>query len=393
MAIGMGKIARVTYHSQTQVLAVFDDMTYAWFCNEIKLRYEELSDVDFLLFYAQPNCPLCRLRCDDDVKLMFDCLLFQNIMVVDVLVSDISVESSCNVSVTSTGQSSLEFTGVSTGQSCSSNIMDSDDDEAENEGEFRTIGASSYLTKEWIGYIRRVGQRFEGGVNDFREKLCKYAIEMGFVFRYKKNEPKRVRAVCANKDSAGCNWMVFATLCTTNGAFYIRKLRNVHTCQGVLRRSKSVLMVSKVVSSIVKDRLVDDPNLRPIDIRKQVKQLYGLDVSYKTAWKGKEIAKQIVHGDDFYSYQHLVSYCKAVEESNPNSYCILECHPVTNQFRRIFMCFGGCAAGFKCCRPLLFIDATHIKNKYKGQLLGATGKNGNEGDSDSFSFSFHLYVC
>ena len=76
MAIGRGKIVRVTYHSQTKLIVVFEDMTYAWFCNENILRYEEFSDVDFLLFYAYPIYPLCRLQCDDDVKLMFDFFLF-----------------------------------------------------------------------------------------------------------------------------------------------------------------------------------------------------------------------------------------------------------------------------------------------------------------------------
>ncbi|KAK9902428.1 hypothetical protein M0R45_001667 [Rubus argutus] len=35
--------------------------------------------------------------------------------------------------------------------------------------------------------------------------------------------------------------------------------------------------------------------------------------------------------------------------------------------------------GFGSCRPILFIDATFVKNKYKGQLIGATAKDANQG--------------
>ncbi|XP_039131868.1 uncharacterized protein LOC120268609 [Dioscorea cayenensis subsp. rotundata] len=60
---------------------------------------------------------------------------------------------------------------------------------------------------------------------------------------------------------------------------------------------------------------------------------------------GKEVAKGILHGSDVASYDLLIWY-----------------------------------AGFKCgCRPMLFLDGTHLLGKYGGILLGATAKDGNEG--------------
>ena len=39
---------------------------------------------------------------------------------------------------------------------------------------------------------------------EFREKLAKFAIEVGFLFTYVRNDKERVIADCSNKKSQGC---------------------------------------------------------------------------------------------------------------------------------------------------------------------------------------------
>ncbi|KAL7194959.1 hypothetical protein ACSBR1_035214 [Camellia fascicularis] len=48
-------------------------------------------------------------------------------------------------------------------------------------------------------------------------------------------------------------------------------------------------------------------------------------------------------------------------------------------FQRLFVAFHGCLYGFQFCRPLLFVDGTFLKGRYKGHLLEATSKDGNQG--------------
>ncbi|CAL9031504.1 unnamed protein product, partial [Prunus brigantina] len=115
------------------------------------------------------------------------------------------------------------------------------------------------------------------------------------------------------------------------------------------------------------------------EIIHEFKDYYGIDISYYHAWFGKELAKLNVHGDESKSFNKLVWYADAVKETNPGSLCTLECEAGINCFRRFFVSFGGCIAGFQYCIPLLFIDATFLKSKYKGQLLCTSGKNGNQG--------------
>ena len=43
------------------------------------------------------------------------------------------------------------------------------------------------------------------------------------------------------------------------------------------------------------------------------------------------------------------------------------------------MSFKACIEGFNYCRPLLFVDGTFLKGRYKGNILSATAKDGNQG--------------
>ena len=48
------------------------------------------------------------------------------------------------------------------------------------------------LGSGWSQEIRCVGQEFQGGVVEFWKSLIKYAIEIGFQFKYVKNDNERV---------------------------------------------------------------------------------------------------------------------------------------------------------------------------------------------------------
>ena len=48
-----------------------------------------------------------------------------------------------------------------------------------------------------------------------------------------------------------------------------------------------------------------------------------------------------------------------------------------NKFQRLFLYHSAYASGFGYCRPLLGLDGTHLKSKYKGILLAATATDAN----------------
>lgn len=76
------------------------------------------------------------------------------------------------------------------------------------------------------------------------------------------------------------------------------------------------------------------------------------------------------------SYDLLLWYANKLVEMNLGSIAIMD--KEGEHYRRPFFSFLVCILGFKKgCRPLLFIDGTHLLGKYGGTTLGATGKDGN----------------
>ncbi|XP_073121368.1 uncharacterized protein [Henckelia pumila] len=95
-----------------------------------------------------------------------------------------------------------------------------------------------------------------------------------------------------------------------------------------------------------------------------------------------------IHGTDERCYDRLRWYCDAVKKTNPGSVVECETEPLTKKFRRLFICFHACALGFVSgCRPLIFLDDTHIKNKYKGCILVAVSKYVND---DLFTIAYAI---
>ncbi|KAL7207646.1 hypothetical protein ACSBR1_029569 [Camellia fascicularis] len=79
------------------------------------------------------------------------------------------------------------------------------------------------------------------------------------------------------------------------------------------------------------------------------------------------------------SFDQLKWYNNAVMENNPHSYMNLDFDQQTGRFVRYFISFHACIDGFNHCRSLLFLNGTFLKGKFKGNLLAATAKDGNEG--------------
>ncbi|XP_028123131.1 uncharacterized protein LOC114320217 [Camellia sinensis] len=79
------------------------------------------------------------------------------------------------------------------------------------------------------------------------------------------------------------------------------------------------------------------------------------------------------------SYDEIRWYMDIVMSTNPGSYLRLDYSHQSGRFKRFFVAFNPSIEGFRHCRPLLFIDGTFLKGKYKGTLLTAAAKDGDQG--------------
>ncbi|KAI8523561.1 hypothetical protein RHMOL_Rhmol13G0083900 [Rhododendron molle] len=204
--------------------------------------------------------------------------------------------------------------------------------------EFCRHAETRFLTAGWANLIHEVGQVFIGGVRDFRRSLQRYAIENGFMYDLVKNDKYRVTAKCS---ISSCGWCVHAILDRSSKQFWIKKLVNEHGCGSTYRTNKHKRVTSSLVASEVTSMVQKKNNTSPTDL----------------------------------SFDKLRWYVEAAKIANPGSLLKLEVDPVSKEFSRLFVSFNACITGFNHCRPFLCLDGTHLKGRFKGCLLAATGKD------------------
>ena len=245
------------------------------------------------------------------------------------------------------------------------------------------MGLVSNSLDGWRHCIRGEGQTFKDA-NEFRIVLKNYMVANVRSFVYKKNDSKKIIVVCSDEN---CNWRIYASKHEADKLFGIRNCNLVHTCgEANLRTRGHPKADSTWVANVVKEKLRGEPSYRPCNMFNDIRREYGVELPYHKLWKGKEIAMHDIHGMEKLSYDKLRWYCNAVKRTNPGSVADYEIDPSSQKFRRLFICFSACLLGFlRGCRPLIFLDGTHIKNKYRGCLLSAVCKDPND---DLFTIAY-----
>ena len=104
-------------------------------------------------------------------------------------------------------------------------------------------------------------------------------------------------------------------------------------------------------------------------------------VSHYKIWDAKQKAVATIYGDFDESYVELPRFLTALKDADSSTMfkTNVDSHgvPRTCMFNYVFWGFGPCIEGFKHCRLVISIDATHLYGKYKGKLLISMATNGN----------------
>uniref|UniRef100_A0A0A9D615 PB1 domain-containing protein n=1 Tax=Arundo donax TaxID=35708 RepID=A0A0A9D615_ARUDO len=227
----------------------------------------------------------------------------------------------------------------------------------------------------WDDIIKGVGQEFDN-VKEFRAQLCKYAIGKGFVYRFIKNETTRVTVKCAAE--GGCTWRLHASESSRNKKFVIKKMTDEHTCGGGSGAGQR-RATRQWLTTIIKDKLNDNPLLKPKDLVKELYEEYGVTLTYSQVWRSKEVAQKEMYHAVRETYSHLPWYCERLLETNPGSISLLS-PAVDMKFRRFFVAFHASFHGFVSgCRPLLFLDKVPLKATNEYKLLVAAAVDADDG--------------
>ncbi|KAI8549801.1 hypothetical protein RHMOL_Rhmol06G0053500 [Rhododendron molle] len=323
-------------------------------------KWKDLTEGSFSLSFSVAGHPQCLLECDEDLCVLYALTLSSRTEFVDVAVKDL-----------------VDTNYVGTQVDLPPSFSDNNKSKV-----LKSAG--------WCTAIVGVGQVFVDGAVGFRDALSMYSLFHGFKYVYAKNDAQTVKAVCLERHtSKECKWIVKAKLEMPSGYFVIKQFVGEHTCGDASLSYSSSRSTSSFVSRLVSEDMRSDESKRPVEVMKDMKKDYGVEITYRRAWMAVKKARAHVYGDYMESFKELSWYVGAFRASNPDSMCVLERHD-SDHFKRMFLGFAACKYGFTFCRPILFVDGTFLKSTHNGCLLSACAKDGNQGNI-SLPFLYKQY--
>ncbi|KAI3458545.1 hypothetical protein Pfo_015208 [Paulownia fortunei] len=196
----------------------------------------------------------------------------------------------------------------------------------------------------------------------FKTALREYSIKKGYDFKFIKNESDRITVVCADD----CPFRVHASKMQGSKIFQIKSLRehSIYPRRYKLKSATSIWLANKYLN-----KLIDDPQWKPKAMKKAVRREQNIFVSINQIYRAKWKALEAIEGDHRKDFYKVRGYCGMVKKMNPGSVATIT---------RLFLQYSAQIKGFLAgCRPVIGLDACHLKGSYSGQLMHAIGRDGN----------------
>ncbi|XP_060195187.1 uncharacterized protein LOC132624420 [Lycium barbarum] len=204
--------------------------------------------------------------------------------------------------------------------------------------------------------------------------MANYAIRKRFNFRTERSNAVSYTLVCCLTD---CRWKFRASSIANSEMFRVRSFHDEHTCPLKDKVYSQRQVTSWLIgASVVKPKIANHKRkYTPGDIVDDVKNEYGVDVSYMTAWRAREKAMNELRGEPTESYKKLPGYVYILDKTYPGSHVRMHISQ-QNEFLYLFITLKAFIKGFECCRPIVVVDGSHLKTTYNGTFVSASTLDG-----------------
>ncbi|GJX94629.1 transposase, MuDR, MULE transposase domain protein [Tanacetum coccineum] len=153
---------------------------------------------------------------------------------------------------------------------------------------------------------------------------------------------------------------------------------DIHTCSKTQINPNHRNATMKLLGNILVDKIRDSNRVYKIkDIQHDMRVDWKIDISYKRAWGGRNMALHIINGSHVDSFSQLPYYCYNLKLANEGT--VTHIHTdADGRFEMLYVGFGFAIRSFlRYMRPLIIIDGAHLKGNYLGTNLLAVGMDGN----------------
>ncbi|XP_049359996.1 uncharacterized protein LOC125824641 [Solanum verrucosum] len=158
--------------------------------------------------------------------------------------------------------------------------------------------------------------------------------------------------------------------------FRIRVFNSEHTCPLKDGVHSDCRATSGLIGGIIAPRLRNHKRkYTPNDIRDDVRLDLGIDINYMLAWRAKKKALESIMGQPIASYGKLPGYLYTLDKTYPGSHIRMKKIP-ENEFLYVFIALHAFIKGFDHCRPIVVVDASHLKSTYTGAFVSANTLDG-----------------
>jgi hypothetical protein len=220
-----------------------------------------------------------------------------------------------------------------------------------------------------------IGMKFPN-IEMFREAIRVYNVKKGKDIKFKRSE--RNRCVCVCRD-ARCKYRVYGRKMRDEESFQVRSMQARHICG---RKYRNTIVNSTWIAQKLFDKFRVQPNM-PLDaIQHEVNDKWHVDVNPSMMYRARRKARVKLYGKLENQYERLWDYCETLRCTNNGSCVVMKVdRPNPNlppKFGRMYVSLAAMKKGFlEGCRPIIGVDGCFLKGPYKGQLLSAVGRDGN----------------
>ncbi|KAL3529642.1 hypothetical protein ACH5RR_008964 [Cinchona calisaya] len=209
----------------------------------------------------------------------------------------------------------------------------------------------------------------------YRKVVRMYSIKKGFELKFKKNDPGKISAYCSSE----CGWKIYASYFRGTKAIQVKSIYGTpHRCPWSYKNRSAN---ANWLSNQFLHELHDDPNWELKGFMKAVKRKFSIYITKPQAYRAKKMALQTIQGQHKDQYLRLRDYCATIMSRNLGSAAYLVADRVAINrnpiFKRMFVMFSAQKIGLEACRPVIGLDACHLRGAFGGHLLHVVARDAN----------------
>ncbi|XP_049365477.1 uncharacterized protein LOC125830322 [Solanum verrucosum] len=203
--------------------------------------------------------------------------------------------------------------------------------------------------------------------------MAKYKIKNNFNCKVKRSDRQSYVLVCFSDE---CGWTMKASCRKKSNVFKVRYFNSEHTFPMRDRVLTKVQATIGFVSGVTAPKLVNHKRIHiPKDIIADIREFYGVQISYQQAWRAKERALEMIRGKSSAGYRQMPRYIYMLNTVYPNSYIRMQ-KTEEDEFMYLFVALRPLIRRFDYCRPIVVVDGAHLGGAYKGTFVSASTLDG-----------------